>query len=94
VRRVLRQRAADTDLASHSSFLRHAAPNQRWLFPLQKRQAEDARKREAELEVALEAERSSASQRETALVVANERLMARVEELSATVTALQAQVRA
>jgi hypothetical protein len=64
------------------------------LFPLQKRQAEDARKREAELEVALEAERSSASQRETALVVANERLMARVEELSATVTALQAQVRA
>jgi hypothetical protein len=66
----------------------------RWLFPLQKRQAEDARKREAELEVALEAERSSASQRETALVVANERLMARVEELSATVTALQAQVRA
>jgi hypothetical protein len=71
-----------------------AAPNQHWLFPLQKRQAEDARKREAELEVALEAERSSASQRETALVVANERLMARVEELSATVTALQAQVRA
>jgi hypothetical protein len=61
---------------------------------LQKRDAEDARKREAELEVALEAERASSAAREGALMAANERLMARVEELSATVSHLQAQVRA
>jgi hypothetical protein len=57
-----------------------------------KRERDDARAREAELEVALDAERGAASSREATLVSANERLMARVDELSQTATKLQAQV--
>jgi len=50
--------------------------------------------REAELAVQLDAERAAHQAREAALLGANDRLMARVEELSATVARLQAQVRA
>ena len=49
--------------------------------------------REAELAVQLDAERAAHQAREAALLGANDRLMARVEELSATVARLQAQVR-
>jgi hypothetical protein len=59
---------------------------------VQKAEAADARRQVAECEVALEAERSAHARREAALLSANERLLARVDELSALVARLQAQV--
>lgn len=61
---------------------------------VQRKERDDASKREAELEVQLDAERESFAQREGALLDANEKLMQRTEELSDTVSRLQAQVSA
>ncbi len=60
--------------------------------PVQKRERDEALRRETELAVQLDAERAASAQRESVLLAANDKLLARAEELSATVARLQAQV--
>jgi hypothetical protein len=59
----------------------------------QRHEREEATRQVAELEVSLDAARSQASERERSLMDANSRLLGQVEELSATVARMQAQVR-
>jgi hypothetical protein len=58
----------------------------------QKRERDEAHRREAELREELDRVCASHAAREAALVAANEKLLSRAEELSATVARLQAQV--
>lgn len=58
----------------------------------QRYEREESARQVAELEVSLDAARSQASERERSLMDANSRLLGQVEELSATVARMQAQV--
>jgi hypothetical protein len=59
----------------------------------QRREREEAARQVAELEVTLDAARNAAAERERSLMDANTRLLSQVEELSATVSRMQLQVR-